>query len=198
MMDLLFNRFRNPETGWWGERYVRDGAVRFVDDLSMTFHTVSYLDGKIPEMSKVIDTALALKEINFPAGWLYEGAYWNHNNMDVAVLFRYGWPHADARQRQAMRTELEKMLHWCLGESLQPDGSFRPIIADASLEEANYFGATFLARAGYFDAGRRFWTDAAFPEADEVRRRILGNVREHMKTGGAGGFYYQSILEELR
>jgi hypothetical protein len=198
MMDLLLNRFRNPETGWWGERYVRDGAVRFVDDLSMTFHTVSYLEGKLPDMAKVIDTALALKEINFPAGWLYEGAFWNHNNMDVAVLFRYGWPHADSRQRQAMKTELEKMLHWCLAESLQPDGSFRPILADASLEEANYFGATFLARIGYFDAGRRFWTDAAFPEADEVRRRIVGHVKEHIKTGGAGGYYYQSILEELR
>jgi hypothetical protein len=198
LMDLLLNRFRNPETGWWGERYVRDGAVKFVDDLSMTFHTVSYLDGKVPDMPKVIDTALALKEVNTPAGWLYDGAYWNHNNMDVAVLFRYGWREADARQRQAMKAELEKMLNWCLAESLQPDGSFRPILADASLEEANYFGATFLARAGYFDASRRFWTGAAFSDADAVRRRIIGNVNKHIKTGGAGGRYYKSVLEELQ
>jgi hypothetical protein len=198
LMDLLLNRFRNPETGWWGERYVRDGAVKFVDDLSMTFHTVSYLEGKVSDMAKVIDTALALKDVNTPAGWLYDGAYWNHNNMDVAVLFRYGWREADATQRQAMKAEMEKMLHWCLAESLQPDGSFRPILPDASLEEANYFGATFLARIGYFDASRRFWTDAAFPDADAVRRRIIDNVNRHIKTGGAGGSYYQSILEELQ
>jgi hypothetical protein len=198
MMDLLLNRFRNPETGWWGERYVRDGEVKFVDDLSMTFHSVNYLDGKVPDMAKVIDTALALKDVNTPAGWLYNGAYWNHNDMDVGVLFRYGWAHGDAKQRQAMSAELEKMLDWCLMESLQPDGSFKPILPDASLEEADYFGVTFLARIGYFDPSRRFWTDTGFPDTDSVRRRIIGNINRHIKTGGAGGNYYRSILEELQ
>jgi hypothetical protein len=198
MLDLLMNRFRNPDTGWWGERYVRDGGVKFVDDLSMTFHTVSYLEGKVPDWSKIIETTFALKEVDFPVGWLYNGAYWNHNNMDVAVLFRYGWPLADAGQRQAMQAELQKMLNWCLTESLQPDGSFLPILPDASLEEANYFGAVFLARIGYFDRGRRFWTNADFAGADAIRRRILDNVNKHIKTGGAGGHYYKSILEELQ
>ena len=90
------------------------------------------------------------------------------------------------------------MLHWCLTESLQPDGSFQPIVPDASLEEANYFGATFLARIGYFEASRRFWTDAEFPQAEIVRRRILENAGKHLRTGGAGGYYYRSILEELQ
>ena len=197
-MDLLLHRFRNPDTGWWGERYVRDGRVRFVDDLSMTFHTVSYLDGNVPDLPKIVDTALALKGVDTPAGWLWHGAYWNHNNMDVAVLFRFGWPRANPSQRREMRAELEKMLRWCLAESLQPDGSFRPILPDSSLEEANYFGATFLARIGYFDRTRRFWTDADFPDSDAVRRRIVNHVNQHVNTGGAGGAYYRSILEELK
>ena len=198
LMDLLLNRLRNPETGWWGERYARDGGMKFVDDLSMTFHTVNYLDGEVPDMRKVIETTLAVKDVNAPAGWLYEGAYWNHNNMDVAVLFRYGWREADERQRAAMKTELGKMLRWCLAESLQPDGSFKPIAPDASLEEANYFGAVFLARIGYFDRGKRFWTDADFPDANAARQRIVENVRKHIATGGAGGGYYKSVLEELQ
>jgi hypothetical protein len=198
LMDLLLHRLRNPETGWWGESYVRDGRVKFVDDLSMTFHTVSYLDGKVPDLPKIVDTALALKSLDTPAGWLWDGAYWNHNNMDVAVLFAYGWPQASAVQRQAMRTELDKMLHWCLAESLQPDGSFKPILPDGSLEEANYFGAAFLARSGYFDRTRRFWTDAEFPGSDAIRKRIVDNIDKHRNTGGAGGAYYSSILEELR
>ncbi len=198
MLDLLMHRFRNPDTGWWGEKYVRDGRVQFVDDLSITFHTVSFLDGKVPDLPKIIDTALALKSIDTPAGWLWKGAYWNHNNMDVAVLFRFGWPHASEAQRQAMRAEIEKMLRWCLTESLQPNGSFKPLVADGSLEEANYFGAAFLARIGYFDRGRRFWTNATFPDADAVRMRIVQNITSHLATGGAGGSYYRGVLEELQ
>jgi hypothetical protein len=163
----------------------------------MTFHTVSYLEGKVPDMPKVVDTALALKDADTPPGWLWQGGYWNHNNMDVAVIFRYGWPEAGESQRRAMRTELDKMLKWCLAESLQPDGSFKPL-ADGSIEEAEYFGAVFLARIGYFDRKLRFWTDADFPEAEAVRRRILAFVDTHLKTGGAGGLYYRGVLEELR
>jgi hypothetical protein len=198
MMDLLVGQLRNPDTGWWGERYVRDGRVKFVDDLSMTFHTVSYLDGKVPDLPKIIDTALALKTVNTPAGWLWDGAYWNHNNMDVAVLFRFGWAEASAAQRQAMRAEIEKMLRWSLAESLQRDGSFKPLLADGSLEEANYFGAAFLARIGYFDRARRFWTDADFADSEAIRKSIIDNIGKHIKSGGAGSFYYKSILEELQ
>jgi hypothetical protein len=198
LTGLLLERFRNPETGWWGESYVRDGRVRFVDDLSMTYHTVAYMEGKVPDWPKIIDTALALKRVNFPAGWLYDDAYWNHNNMDVAVLFRYGWPAASAEQRVAMKAELEKMVRWCVTESLQPDGSFRAVLPDASLEETTYFGAAFLARAGYFDRVRRFWTSAEFADADAIRQRIVANIERNLKTGGAGGAYYASILEELK
>jgi len=190
----LLYRLRNPATGWWGERYVRDGHIVFVDDLSTTFHIVTYLHGNVPDMPRVVDTTLAVKDLDFPVGWLMKGQYWNHNNMDVVALFKAGWPHASTTQKQAMRTEIEKMLHWCLTESLQPDGSFKPNIADGSLEEGEYYATAFLARIGFFDKQERFWTDRNFPEAPAVREKIIAYVLTHQNTAGSGGGYYESTL----
>jgi hypothetical protein len=192
----LLYQFRNPATGWWGERYVRDGHVVFVDDLSTTFHIVSYLHGQVPDMRRVIDTTLAVKDLDYPVGWLFKGQYWNHNNMDVVTLFKAGWAHASPSQKQAMAVEIDKMLRWCLTESLQPDGSFKPVVADGSLEEGESYGASFLARIGYFDKQERFWTDRDFPDSTAVRQRILSYVLAHRNTGGSGGTYYEGTLDE--
>ncbi|MGD0061639.1 MAG: hypothetical protein ABSD58_19705 [Verrucomicrobiia bacterium] len=192
----LLHRFRNPATGWWGEHYVRDGHVVFVDDLSTTFHIVTYLHGNVSDMPRVIDTTLAVKDLDYPVGWLFKGQYWNHNNMDVVALFKAGWPHASPAQKQAMRTEIEKMLHWCLTESLQPDGTFKPHVADGSLEEGEYYATSFLARIGFFDKKERFWTNRDFPEAAAVRENIIAYVLAHQKTGGSGGSYYESVLKD--
>jgi hypothetical protein len=197
LMDSILHRFRNPQTGWWGESYSRSGHVEFVDDLSITFHLVSYLEGRIPDMPRVIDTALAVKDLDYPVGWLWKGHYWNHNNMDVVTLFQYGWATASDQQRKTMQAEIEKMLHWCLADSLQPDGSFKPNLADGSLEESMEYGVSFLARIGFFDKSKRFWTSQDFPQAVEVRTRILAYVKKHQESGGAGGTQYQGVLEDL-
>ncbi len=192
----LLYRFRNPATGWWGERYIRDGHVVFVDDLSTTFHIVTYLHGNVSDMPRVIDTTLAVKDLDYPVGWLFKGQYWNHNNMDVVALFKAGWPHASPTQKLAMTAEIEKMLHWCLTESIQPDGSFKPHIADGSLEEGEYYATAFLARIGFFDKKERFWTDRDFPEAAGIREKIIAYILAHQETGGSGGGYYESTLED--
>jgi hypothetical protein len=197
LMDLLLHHFRNPETGWWGESYARGGHVELVDDLSITFHLVSYLEGRVPDMPKVIDTALAVKDLDYPVGWLWKGHYWNHNNMDVVTLFQYSWASASDQQRKTMQAEIEKMLHWRLTDSLQPDGSFKPNLADGSLEESMEYGVAFLARIGFFDKSKRFWTNQDFPQAEEVRARILAYVKKHQASGGAGGTQYQGVLEDL-
>lgn len=94
MKDAVRNAvsgFHSPQTAWWGESYVHNRRVEFVDNLSITFHMVSYLDRQVPDVSKLIDTTLAVKDLDEPPGWLANGSYNNHNNMDVAVLFGYGW-----------------------------------------------------------------------------------------------------------
>lgn len=194
LMHLVLGRFRNPKTGWWGERYVRDGRLVFVDDLSATFHIVTYLHGNVPDLSRVVDTTLAVKDLDYPVGWLWKSQYWNHNNMDVVALFKAGWPYASAAQKKAMAVEIEKMLHWCVTESLQPDGTFKPHVVDGSLEEGEYYATSFLARIGFFDKKERFWTDREFPEAAAIRENILAYVLKHRNSGGSGGSYYESIL----
>ncbi len=196
LLDRVLHRYRNPDTGYWGERYRRDGREDFPDDLSMTFHAVSYLKGKVPEMPRVLNTTLAIKDFNYPSGWLWKGEFWNHNNMDVVALFHYGWSQASPEQRKAMAAEIDHMLTWCLHNSLQPDGSFKVNIADGSLEDAEYYGTSFLARIGYFDSAQRFWTDRTFPEAAEIQKRILGFVRAHQGSGPTGD-NYRSTLEAL-
>ncbi len=136
LLDRVLHRYRNLETGFWGERYRREGREDFPDDLSVTFHVVSYLKGKVPEMPRVLDTTLAIKDFNYPAGWLWKGEFWNHNNMDVVALFHLGWAQASVSQQKAMATEIDRMLTRCLHDSLQPDGSFKVNIADGSLEDA--------------------------------------------------------------
>ncbi|HTS18975.1 MAG TPA: hypothetical protein VMP11_15485 [Verrucomicrobiae bacterium] len=192
----LLYRLRNPATGCWGERYLRDGHIVFVDDLSTTFHIVSYLHGDVPDITRTVDTTLAVKDLDFPVGWLMKGQYWNHNNMDVVAIFKAGWPHAYPAQRLAMAREIEKMLHWCLTESFQPDGSFKPNIGDGSLEEAEYYATSFLARIGFFDKNERFWTNRDFPDAPGIRDKIIAYVLAHRKAAGSGGSYYQSTLED--
>ena len=197
LMDLLLHRLRNPATGWWGERYLSNGKVEFVDNLSLTFHIVRYLDGKVADMQKVVATTLALKDRDDPAGWLDSGHYTDHNNMDVAVLFKYGRNSATDLQRREITATLAMLLHWCLADSLQPDGSFRITESSSSMEEATYFGVAFLARIGYFDKSRRFWTKQDFPEAAGARRRIVAYIEQHRRNGAAGGTYYEGALNEM-
>jgi hypothetical protein len=196
LKDLIFNQFRNKETGWWGESYIRDGKFQFVDDLSTTFHIVTFLNGKVPNLHSIVETTLAVKDLNYPVGWLMKGEYWNHNNMDVVALFKVGWPEADAQQRKAITIEIQKMLDWCLNESLQEDGSFKPNIGDGSFEEGVYYGTSFLGRIGFFDKSDRFWTDQEFVQADAIRKKIIDFILKHIKTGGSGGSYYESALKD--
>ncbi len=197
LLDLL-KQLRNPGTGWWGERYQREGRIDFVDDMSMTFHIVSYLKGDVPYLDKVANTLLELKNMEYPIGWRENGGYLTHHNMDVVVLFQYAWPHMNEAQRRAASIEIEKMLQWCLKDSVLPDGSFRAGTGgEDSLEEDEYFGVAFLARAGYFDVSRRFWTDQQFPEAENLRRRLIDFIQRHKASGAAGGAYYESALREL-
>ena len=199
LMDLVLHRLRNPQTGWWGESYVRTGNVEFVDDLSVTFHVISYLHGDVPNLAAVMDHLLAVKDLDYPIGWLENGKNSNHNNMDVVVLFRFCWPYASEAQKQAAAADIHRMLTWCLHESLQPDGSFKPDEGTSdSLEESDSWGVSFLARIGFFDRTKRFWTDEDFPEAEQIRQRLIGWIEKHKATGGAGGTYYEHALEELR
>ena len=198
-LDWLFHTARNPETGYWGARYLRHDPdkIETTDDLSITFHIISYLDGKVTDWPKVIATTLATKNQEYPNGWLEDYGYLNHNNMDVAYLFSLGWSQASPEQQAQMRVEIRKMLNWCLTESLQQDGSFKMLEGDDSVETSVTFGTEFLGRLGYFDRSKRFWTDEDFPEAEANRAKIIQFINAHKASGSEGGVYYKSALHQL-
>jgi len=198
LVERIIPSLRNAPTGWWGESYVRNGQAEFVDDLSVTFHVISYLRGDVPNLPAVMDHLLAVKDLDYPIGWLEEGRRSNHNQMDVVTLFRFVWPSANDAQKKAAAAEIRRMLDWCLRESLQPDGSFQPDAGShESMEESTSWGVSFLARIGFFDPAKRFWTDAGFPDAEPIRQKLIGYIEKHKAAGGAGGVYYQHDLEEL-
>lgn len=199
LLDWLLNTARNPKTGYWGAWYSEpnDGGIKKTDDLSITFHIVSYLNGNVPDWQKIIATTLAIKDKKYPLGWLEGTGYLNHNNMDVVKIFSLGWSQAAPDQQEAMRVEIRKMLKWCLNESLQPDGSFKLQDSDDSQETCESFGAAFLARIGYFNRAKRFWTDEDFPDAAKVRANIIQFIRSHIRSGSEGGVYYSNALKEL-
>ena len=193
LLDLL-KQLRNPETGWWGERYMREGRIDFVDDMSLTFHIVNYLKGEVPDLDKVGSTLLELKDLEYPIGWLENGGYLTHHNMDVVVLFQYAWPHMNEIQRRVASGEIEKMLQWCLKDAVLPDGSFRSSTSGDQGQvffpfRDNYFsrlvGCSEAARAARFflllereriarwESGKPAF---GFPLSHPLRRRPVGNV----------------------
>jgi hypothetical protein len=119
-----------------------------------------------------------------------------------------GWPHANDAKKKEIAAEIQKMIHRCLTESLRPDGSFRHLSADSSIEEAEYFGASFLVRTGYFDESLRFWStpesadqiaqNPDFAQAVEVRRRIISFIKKNLSGGATGGVFYKSALDGLK
>ena len=153
-----FNRFvdrwQDPESGYWGAWY-RDGERVFrTTDLSITYHIVHARQGKVRHWPELIDTTFAIREQAYPFGWLSAGHWTNHNNYDLARLFRYGWPHmTDLQRRDAART-LQAMLDWSFEATVLPDyRGFLPFPKlSSSLGAEYYFGVSFLVASGFFEA----------------------------------------------
>ena len=55
-----------------------------------------------------------------------------------------------------VRDELQRMLDWCLSQSLGADGSFKTRRSTTLLADAQMYGAWFLRDAGYFELAQRF------------------------------------------
>jgi len=153
---------QHPRTGYWGPWYRFGDRLVMVQDLSFTFHIVSYLGGTVDRWEALIDTTLEIKNLRYPMGWRPREVrpndrnnYNNHNNYDVVRILAYGWPHMRQDQRRRSRKAIEELLRWCLRHSVKGDG-FGP--ADDSVD-GYYYGIRFLDQVGVWDAGNRFWTD---------------------------------------
>lgn len=170
---------QDAETGYWGPWYRSGGALYKSADLSYTFHTVSYRRGEVLLWPRLIETTFAIRDLPYPYGWKHNGRYNAHNNYDVAVILRYGWPHMTTAQRERARAEIAAMLAWTLDEAMTPHGAFHddPGFYSAP-SDAYYYGISFLDAVGYWDRAKRFWTDAEFPRAWERACHIFDRLLE--------------------
>lgn len=199
LLALVHGPLRDPATGFWGPVHRIEGREVRVSDLSVTFHVAKYLDGRIADWPRLLDTLLAMRDRPYPQGWRQRDGYLVHDLYDVVTLFRLGFPHASEAQRAAIRAEVERLLDWSLAHAVSADGAVRLDENDDSVETAYYFAVGFLDEVGYLDPRKRFWTDRAFPEGPTLAARLRARVEAALATGasGEGGVYYRNALARL-
>jgi hypothetical protein len=194
-LRVYVNQWQNPDTGFWGQWLVdSEGRVWKMDDMAMTFHVVSDLNGQVNHLDRIAKRTLQLDKVNFPAGIRFDGHYENHLNWDVVKIFRLAWPYLDEPTRAQARGEIGKMVEWCLAESYQPDGSFKVSELDETAGDAYMYGVAFLKDTGYFRRDERFWTSQDFPEA----RTIHDRIEARLKTIGTSDPSMRSAYEILQ
>jgi hypothetical protein len=198
LVSYINDRWRDQTTGYWGAWFRGpDENILKTSDVSMTFHLISYFKGKVTNQDKVFHTTLSIRNKSYPFGWLDDGQYENHHNYDVVRLLRYGWPYATFQEQEIAHDEIKKMMNWCLRESISSDGEFKQGNSDDSIEDAYYFGVSFLDEIGFFDVKKRFWTDETLPLSEEIKKRLTSRIRMAGSSGGKSGVYYRSALEKL-
>lgn len=84
-----------------------------------------------------------------------------------------------AEQRESLGAELAAMLAWCLEPPMDLKS---PIAVDATFYSSPgdyyYYGVSFFDEIGYWDRGRRFWTNQDFPGALDLCRNIKARLQE--------------------
>jgi hypothetical protein len=169
--------WQDPRTGFFGGWYrLPDGTIRKTADLSVTFHIVSYRRDSIRRVPEMMRTLIGMKDQEYPFGWLQEGQQSNHHNYDVVRLFRVGWPQMDGLQRELARAEMRRMMDFCLGETMNPDGSFK-LMDEDTVGSSFLFPISLLNELGYFRPSLRFWTWDSFPGVMKLADRVEGRIR---------------------
>lgn len=163
MLDVygdFLEQTQHPRTGYWGPWYRFDGELFRVQDLSFTFHIISYRGGDVGRWPLIVDTTLDIEDLEYPGGWFTNKEknikFSHHHNYDVAAIFAYGWPHIDPRRKACVRAAITRMLEWCVTQSIEPGGGFRR--ESGLLAATYYYGVRFLDKLGYWDPMKRFWT----------------------------------------
>lgn len=177
LWQYIDTKMQNPNSGFWGAWYIFGEKLLKTDDLSITFHIVSYRKGTVHKLDKIARSTLVIKNINYPYGWLEGGEMRNHHNMDVVSLLKYSWAFLPDRLQELAKADLEAMIYWSLNHSLDSSGEFLIFENEDSLIEATYFGVSFLEKVGFFRSKNRFWRRKPFSEARGVCNKILEKTK---------------------
>ncbi len=204
MTDRLWQYFvdnQDADTGYWGPTYIFKGQPMRVQDLSFTFHVAHFRKGKIPNLARMVDTTLKIKDLRYPAGWKPDKKrqYSDHNNYDLVTLLGYGWQAAPALQPR-IAVEIQAMVDWCMTQSLDGRRFRHP---DGSPLDAFYDAVCFLQQIGFFyPSPSRFWTTAdpipvpaGTPTPYELCRKLKAGYQSMNPTGSDAKKVF-SILED--
>lgn len=187
--------WQNDQSGYWGGWFeTPDQGVLKSNDLSLTFHNISYQHGKVDLWPQIFDTTLAIGDDAYPFGWKHNGDFNNHNNYDVTKIFELGWDKVDTDTQNAASKDIGIILDWCLNKSMTPDGGFidDPTFYN-SVGAAYYYGVSFLDQAGYFGTTAPFWTDKPFPDGPA----LCCKIQKKMKSEGLDDDEAKAAMEKL-
>ena len=149
LKKFVDEEWQDPETGYWGAWYRDEGEIKKTNDLSITFHILSYRGGQVQRLGQIGETTFAIRRIKYPFGWDTGGTQNNHHAYDVARIINLTWSELDRVARAYAYATLFLMRARSIALSIDQDGSFdsRPF---TTVAEAYYFGVSFFVETGLF------------------------------------------------
>ena len=167
--------WQDPETGYWGAWYRDGNETHHTNDLSITFHIISYRSGKVDHLQEIGQTTFAIRHVRYPFGWSSGGTQNNHHAYDVARIVNLTWDHLDQTQRATAKALMYIMTVRSLYLSIDADGTFdtKPY---STAGEAYYFGISFFDEIGLFDEIDRPQY-VKITHTEDLRKRIEEKAR---------------------
>jgi len=175
LREFVDEEWQDPETGYWGAWYRDGGEIRRTNDLSITFHIISYRDGMVGRRDQIAQTTFAIHRHRYPYGWQTGGTQNNHHAYDIARMINFTWDEMKASERAAGRAALFIMMSRSLALSIDDRGDFDPE-PYTTLGEAYYFGISFLAELGLFGNDTRREVAARIENTEPLLAQIRRNL----------------------
>lgn len=178
LIKFMDDEWQDPKTGFWGAWYQEGDRTVKTEDLSITFHIVSYRKGDVKRHDELLHTLFEIRERKYPYGWQDRGTQNTHHNYDVARLILLFWDELDDIQRARSQAELTIMASRIGRVSLRDDGYFDPT-PFSSVGEAQYFGVSFLSEIGYFDPKKNTWLNHFdFDPDNQMQDQLIKNMEK--------------------
>ncbi|MEL6768862.1 MAG: hypothetical protein AAFP17_16900 [Pseudomonadota bacterium] len=141
--------WQDPETGYWGAWFDDGETVRKTQDLSMTFHIISYRGGDVRHLDEIGRTTMAIRNVKYPFGWDTGGTQNNHHAYDIARIVNLTWSELDTSSRAQASANLFILMSRSLSMSIDSKGAFDPS-PYTTVGEGYYFGISFFEEMGLF------------------------------------------------
>ena len=180
LKNFVDEEWQDQQTGYWGAWYKDGNEIKKTNDLSITFHIISYRDGQVARLREIARTTIAIRHRAYPFGWQSNGRLNNHHAYDVVRIINLTWHNLGETERSSAHAQIFLMTARSLAFSIDSNGAFisKPY---NTVGEAYYFGISFFDEIGLFGNNPR--TDAVVVTNTEgLRDRIEENLRKLDKS----------------